>query len=298
MKTVLRLGSLVVLVLAFWSQTGATEASASPSSAGYWLASADGGVFAFGAPFLGSATQRCTFECFGFGATAGGPGYWIVDFSPSNASTSLYGFGGASDVSVQTPALAEGGPFTSVASSASGKGGWVLYESSGAVAPFGDAKWFGDGSGITGCCAGWPPFGSSIPYFAGIASTPDGGGYWLVGIDGGVFAYGDASFYGSMGGRPLNAPIAGIARTSDGHGYWLVAADGGIFSFGDAVFHGSMGGKPLNAQMVGIAATPDGLGYWTAAIDGGVFAFGDAAFHGSMAGHPLAHWIDGIAASQ
>ena len=31
----------------------------------------------------------------------------------------------------------------------------------------------------------------------GMAATPDGKGYWLVGKDGGVFAFGDAHFYGS-----------------------------------------------------------------------------------------------------
>ena len=61
-------------------------------------------------------------------------------------------------------------------------------------------------------------------------------------MDGGVFAFGDAQFYGSMGGQPLNQPIVGMASTADGKGYWLVAADGGIFSFGDATFYGSMGG--------------------------------------------------------
>jgi hypothetical protein len=277
--------------------TAVLDASrAAPSNSGYWLEAADGGVFAFGAPFLGSATQRCDLDCFGFGATASGQGYWIVN--PSATRTDLYGFGDGPNISFQTPPLSESGPFTAVAPSASGKGGWVLYEDTGVVAPFGDAKWFGDGTGIAGCCREWPPFGTNIPYFAGIASTPDGGGYWLVGIDGGVFAFGDASFYGSMGGKPLNAPVSGIARSNDGHGYWLVAVDGGVFSFGDAAFHGSMGGKPLNEEMVGITASPDGRGYWTAAMDGGVFAFGDAPFLGSMAGHPLAHWIDGIATSR
>ena len=33
----------------------------------------------------------------------------------------------------------------------------------------------------------------------GIAATPDGGGYWLVAADGGVFSFGDAHFYGSTG---------------------------------------------------------------------------------------------------
>jgi hypothetical protein len=30
-----------------------------------------------------------------------------------------------------------------------------------------------------------------------MAATPDGGGYWLEGSDGGIFTYGDATFYGS-----------------------------------------------------------------------------------------------------
>ena len=87
----------------------------------------------------------------------------------------------------------------------------------------------------------------------GIASTPDGQGYWLVASDGGVFSYGDAHFYGSTGDISLNKPIVGMASTSDGRGYWLVASDGGVFAFGDAAFYGSMGGTPLNQPIVGIA---------------------------------------------
>ena len=115
-----------------------------------------------------------------------------------------------------------------------------------------------------------------------MAATADGGGYWEVAADGGIFSFGDAAFHGSMGGMPLNAPIVGMAATADGGGYWEVAADGGIFSFGDAAFHGSMGGPPLNAPIVGMAAAPGG-GYWEVAADGGVFCF-DALFYGSRAG--------------
>jgi hypothetical protein len=130
----------------------------------------------------------------------------------------------------------------------------------------------------------------------GIARTPDGKGYWLAASDGGVFSFGDAQFYGSMGGKPLNAPIVGMAATSDGRGYWLVASDGGVFSFGDAVFHGSMGGKRLNAPIVGMAANPATGGYDLVAADGGVFAF-DSPFHGSMGGKPLNAPVVSIATS-
>jgi len=66
-----------------------------------------------------------------------------------------------------------------------------------------------------------------------MASTIDGNGYWLVASDGGIFAFGDAGFFGSTGGLPLQKPIVGMASAPDGSGYWLVASDGGIFNFGD-----------------------------------------------------------------
>jgi hypothetical protein len=117
-----------------------------------------------------------------------------------------------------------------------------------------------------------------------MASTPDGRGYWLVASDGGIFTFGDAGFYGSEGGQPLNQPIVGMAAMPDGRGYWLIASDGGVFTFGDGSFFGSMGGQPLNKPMVGLTATPDGGGYWMFAGDGGVFTFGDAGFYGSTGG--------------
>ena len=55
----------------------------------------------------------------------------------------------------------------------------------------------------------------------GIAATSDGGGYWLVGADGGVFTFGDAGFFGSIpaelaaGGVTLTSPVSviGLAVT-------------------------------------------------------------------------------------
>ncbi len=115
----------------------------------------------------------------------------------------------------------------------------------------------------------------------GIASTAGGRGYWNVATDGGLFDFGDAHFYGSMGGHQLNKPVVGMAATPDGRGYWEVASDGGLFAFGDARFYGSTGSLTLNKPVVGMAATPDGRGYWEVASDGGLFAFGDARFYGS-----------------
>ncbi len=107
------------------------------------------------------------------------------------------------------------------------------------------------------------------------------GGYWIDASDGGVFSFGNAQFFGSMGGKPLNQPMVGMVGTHDARGYWTVAADGGVFSFGDAQFHGSTGSLRLNKPVVAMAVTPDGGGYWLVASDGGIFAYGDAGFYGS-----------------
>jgi ribosomal protein L24E len=114
-----------------------------------------------------------------------------------------------------------------------------------------------------------------------MAPTPSGNGYWLVASDGGIFAFGDASFRGSMGAKHLNRPIVGMASTASGKGYRLVASDGGIFAFGDASFRGSTGNIRLVSPIVGMQSS--GNGYRFVAGDGGVFTFG-LSFEGSAAG--------------
>jgi L,D-transpeptidase catalytic domain len=130
----------------------------------------------------------------------------------------------------------------------------------------------------------------------GIASTPDGNGYWATTATGQVIGEGDAANFGSVT-SPLRAPIVGISATPSGQGYWLVASDGGIFSFGDARFFGSTGAMVLNKPVVGMASTPDGNGYWLVASDGGVFTFGDAPFFGSTGNIVLNKPVVGMTAT-
>jgi hypothetical protein len=124
---------------------------------------------------------------------------------------------------------------------------------------------------------------------------PPSQGYRLAAADGGVFAFGNAPFFGSTGDFKLNKPVVGIASDMETDGYWEVASDGGIFSF-HAPFFGSTGNIHLNQPIVGMTVTPDGGGYWLVAADGGVFAFGDAHFSGSMGAQPLNAPVVGMAA--
>jgi hypothetical protein len=128
------------------------------------------------------------------------------------------------------------------------------------------------------------------------AAAPTFSGYWEVASDGGLFSFGGAGFYGSMGGKPLNQPIVGMAPTGDRVGYFEVASDGGMFAFGDAAFQGSMGGKALNKPIVGMSVDPATGGYWEVASDGGLFAF-NAPFFGSMGGQPLNSPVVGMVAT-
>jgi hypothetical protein len=147
---------------------------------------------------------------------------------------------------------------------------------------------------VTGAYSGSPGFAASSGTATLVVSAPPHG-YWLVGSDGGIFAYGAAQFYGSTGAMTLQRPVVGITPTAADGGYWLVASDGGIFTFGNAYFYGSVPGlglapagsrdpKRLNAPIVGMVPSTDGAGYFMVASDGGVFAFGDAKFEGSCPG--------------
>jgi hypothetical protein len=127
----------------------------------------------------------------------------------------------------------------------------------------------------------------------GLTPTADGGGYWLVGSDGGVFAFGDAGFYGSIpglglapsgtaGDQHLNAPIVGVVPSIDYKGYFMVASDGGVFAFGDAQFEGSCPGiGGCSGPVVAVAPDASGRGYWLVTSTGHIYTFGDAPYFGA-----------------
>ena len=209
---------------------------------------------------------------------------------------------GQGTVALQNSALVTTDPDGSIGITIAGYGGgnegiiqhYVINGSTGHSLGLRSWPQFHQNSQLTGWLAAGAPGHLNSPIVA-MSATPTGHGYWNVASDGGIFSFGNAAFYGSMGGQPLTQPVVGIAVTPDGKGYWEVAADGGLFAFGDAGYYGSTGNLHLNQPIVGMASTPDGRGYWLVASDGGVFAFGDAGYFGSMGGQPLNRPIVAIA---
>ncbi len=66
------------------------------------------------------------------------------------------------------------------------------------------------------------------------AGAPDGRGYFIVAKDGGVFAFGDARFLGSLPSEGINARVVAVAPTYDNGGYYVLATSGKVYTFGDA----------------------------------------------------------------
>ncbi|MCL5886473.1 MAG: CHAP domain-containing protein, partial [Actinobacteria bacterium] len=128
----------------------------------------------------------------------------------------------------------------------------------------------------------------------GMAITPDGNGYYLVGANGSIYTFGNAVYYGSLGAYTIGsaqvpAPIVGMAITPDGNGYYLVGANGSIYTFGNAVYYGSLGAYTIGsaqvpAPIVGMAITPDGNGYYLVGANGSIYTFGNAVYYGSLGG--------------
>jgi len=226
-----------------------------PGGSGYYVVTQGGHVYNFGsAPFNGDTytygitglggSKPLNAPIVGMATTPHGHGYWLVaadggvfnfgsaKFYGSTYSYGITGLGGSKPLNA---------PITAIVPTPNGQGYWLVAKDGG-VFDFGNAHFYGSTYtlGITGLISGAKPLGGPI---VGATATPNGGGYYLVGDDGGVFDFGDAHFDGStyskgytgLGGtNPLPAPVASIAPDPNGTGYWAVTQAGQVFSFGGA----------------------------------------------------------------
>jgi hypothetical protein len=97
---------------------------------------------------------------------------------------------------------------------ATGRGGYAMVDDNGAVFGFGGAKsYFTRGAGFL-----------SSPV-VDLALARKGGGGWLLGADGAVYAFGGAPYLGGANNVPVEG--VGIARAPTGTGYWVGVAPAG-----------------------------------------------------------------------
>ncbi len=240
----------------------APDPAASTGQQGYWLAAADGGVFAQGvAPFFGSlGALHLNGPVVGMAATPKGEGYWLVALDGgvfTFGDAGFYGSMGGSHLNK---------PVVGMAATPDGRGYWLVAQDGG-IFSFGDANFYGSMGGVR----------LNAP-ITGMAATSTGHGYWLVAADGGIFTLGDATFYGSMGAAALGDPVVDMVAAPHDTGYLMVATDGEVFPFGSAGFRGSLaggyGGDPTDVPPIaGMALTPDGQGYWLLEPDGWSYGF-------------------------
>jgi len=157
--------------------------------------------------------------------------------------------------------------------------GYWLVASDGGIFSFGTAGFYGSIPGL-----GIAPYGSGAPRslnapIIGMVPSADGGGYFMVGADGGVFTFGDAKFEGScpgIGGCPGGAAVA-VVPDGTGNGYWVVTQGGYVIPFGDA----PSPGEPAVSGVVAAVRSYDGGGYYLLYANGVVYSAGDAVNYGS-----------------
>jgi hypothetical protein len=198
------------------SGSGSASTGSGPTStASYWLAAADGGIFAFGGlPFYGSMGGHHLNEpIVGMAPAPGGTGYWEVA-----SDGGIFAFGNAQFYG-STGNITLNKPIVAMAATPDGGGYWLV-ASDGGIFTFGDAPFEGS--------LGGDPLTYPIVAMAstGVSDT----GYWLTNANGAVSSFGTAGNFGSAP-QHLQSPIVAIV---DGPGTGAVtdtAAPSGSFGY-------------------------------------------------------------------
>jgi subtilase family serine protease len=203
-------------------------------------------------------------------------GYWLVG---SDGGIFTFGsanfYGSTGNIRLQRPVVG--------ITPTQNKAGYWLVASDGGIFAFGNAGFYGSipGQGLHPAGSGLQP--SLNAPIVGMVPSANGGGYFMVASDGGVFAFGDALFEGSCPGIGGCAGAAvAVVPDASGNGYWLVTQTGHVYAFGDAVAYGAPG--PQASPVTSAVRTSDGNGYYILLADGTVFAYGDAVGRGGPSG--------------
>jgi hypothetical protein len=214
------------------------------------------------------------------GAATTTHGYWLV-----GSDGGIFTFGSARFYG-STGSLHLQRPVVGIVATAD-YGGYWLDASDGGVFSYGDTGFYGSIPGL-----GINPAGSGLPNsldapIVGMVPSFDDRGYFMVASDGGVFAFGDATFEGSCPGiGGCSGSAVDVMPYQSGKGYWLVTSTGNVYAFGNAPHLGSPGqqSSPITSG-VSMTVFPPGntvYGYWILDADGQVFNYGSALTPGQV----------------
>jgi hypothetical protein len=256
--------------------------SANATSASVVVPAGSGTVTVSATSDLGTGTQTALFT---YQAPSPPPppppppshGYWLV-----GGDGGIFTFGSAAFYG-STGSMKLQRPVVGITPTAD-RGGYWLVASDGGLFAFGDSGFYGSVPGLGIAPAGTPgaPSRLNAPIVGMVPST-DGGGYFMVAADGGVFAFGDARFAGSCPGiGGCSGAAVAVMPDATGNGYWVVTTTGSVYAFGDAAYYGAPG--PQAVPVTAAVRTPDGRGYWILFANGAVANYGDAGRLGSPAG--------------
>ncbi|MHB1986704.1 MAG: hypothetical protein ACYCSF_01775 [Acidimicrobiales bacterium] len=263
----------------------------STDGGGYWLIDAKGDVTAFGdAGRAASAPSTLSAPVADMTAAPSRLGYWAVSASGDVIPGGVPSLGSVSEAAGAAPivGIAAAAPVAPAPPPPASTLAYDLVSQSGAVTSFGQAANFGGTENMT----------LRAP-IVGMATTPDGRGYWLVGQNGSVYNLGDAHFFGSPGNGPLPPPahdVIAIVPTNDGQGYWLCDASGVVTAYGDAPKLPSLAPGLAGTPIVGFAVLHNETGAWVVNAAGDVFQLGQADLYGSLQSRTLAYPIVSMAA--
>jgi hypothetical protein len=109
-------------------------------------------------------------------------------------------------------------------------------------------------------------------------------GYWMVGSDGAVYAFGNAAHMGNATPFLAGHEAVDLEPTASYNGYWIVDDIGRVYGFGDARHLGNVDRARLagGEKVTSLSATPSGNGYWIFTTRGRAVPFGDARHFGDM----------------
>jgi hypothetical protein len=193
-------------------------------------------------------------------------GYWLVG---ADGGIFTYGaarfYGSTGNLHLQRPVVA-------ITPTATRSGYWLV-ASDGGIFAFGTSTFHGSIPGVGLAPAGTPGTTRRLNApIVGMVPSVDGGGYFMVASDGGVFAFGDARFSGSCPGiGGCSGAAVSVVPDATGDGYWVVTATGNVYAFGKAPDYGSSGYRPLT-PVTSAVRYPDGSGYWILYSDGDVWS--------------------------